>query len=322
MILIVSQSNDRSTGDVMDWLLAWGKQVVRVNDNDTIRSIRITMDKQSVSVRLLCGNKEIDLSEVESFWFRRGGFIFDVPSFSDVNWEYVPHLQEHLIDECRTMKDFFISLLESKPSLGNYHQGNANKLYSLYVARKVGLAIPQTIVSSSKDDLLAFYGNNRPCITKSVQDVLSFQTKTHWYGTTTSEVVTDDIARMHDSFFPSQLQAEVRKRYELRIFYLKGKCYSMAIFSQENEQTSLDFRNYCEEKPNRYVPYLLPDEIEGKIGMFMRKMDLDTGSLDMIVTPEQEYVFLEVNPVGQYDMVSVPCNYYLHKRIAEVLCHE
>jgi hypothetical protein len=30
-------------------------------------------------------------------------------------------------------------------------------------------------------------------------------------------------------------------------------------------------------------------------------------------------VFLEVNPTGQYGMVSDPCNYYLDKKIAEYL---
>lgn len=67
------------------------------------------------------------------------------------------------------------------------------------------------------------------------------------------------------------------------------------------------------------VPYILPRAIELKINRFMKKMNLDTGSIDMIVTPELEYVFLEVNPVGQYDMVSVPCNYHLHSKIAKIL---
>ena len=30
-------------------------------------------------------------------------------------------------------------------------------------------------------------------------------------------------------------------------------------------------------------------------------------------------VFLEVNPVGQFGMVSLPCNYQLEKRIAQYL---
>jgi len=46
---------------------------------------------------------------------------------------------------------------------------------------------------------------------------------------------------------------------------------------------------------------------------------LNSGSIDILVTPNNEYVFLEVNPVGQFGMVSQPCNYYLEKRIAERL---
>jgi hypothetical protein len=47
-------------------------------------------------------------------------------------------------------------------------------------------------------------------------------------------------------------------------------------------------------------PYQLPEEIELKILRFMRRMGLVFGSLDMIVTPEGEYIFLEVNEQGQF----------------------
>jgi glutathione synthase/RimK-type ligase-like ATP-grasp enzyme len=127
---------------------------------------------------------------------------------------------------------------------------------------------------------------------------------------------------MSDNFFPSLLQHSIPKLYELRIFYLGGDFYSMAIFSQEDEQTKTDFRNYNYQKPNRTVPYKLPQEIEDKLDKFMKEMDLDTGSIDMIVTPRYEYVFLEVNPVGQYEMTSIPCNYYLNEKIAKYLTDE
>ena len=51
----------------------------------------------------------------------------------------------------------------------------------------------------------------------------------------------------------------------------------------------------------------------------MKYVNLNTGSIDMIVTKENEYIFLEVNPVGQFGMVSQPCNYYLEKKITEYL---
>jgi D-alanine-D-alanine ligase-like ATP-grasp enzyme len=48
----------------------------------------------------------------------------------------------------------------------------------------------------------------------------------------------------------------------------------------------------------------------------MQKLKLNTGSIDMIYTNDSKFIFLEVNPVGQFGMVSKPCNYNLEKKIA------
>jgi glutathione synthase/RimK-type ligase-like ATP-grasp enzyme len=120
-------------------------------------------------------------------------------------------------------------------------------------------------------------------------------------------------------FFPTLFQKKLAKVFELRIFYLNEKFYSMAIFSQEDQQTEVDFRNYNFEKPNRTVPFLLPIDLQKKLIQLMKNLHLKSGSIDMVLTEEGDYVFLEVNPVGQFGMVSSPCNYELSKLIAETL---
>ena len=57
------------------------------------------------------------------------------------------------------------------------------------------------------------------------------------------------------SFAPSLFQSKIEKKYEIRSFYLKGKFYSMAIFSQNDTQTEIDFRRYNDFVPNRTIPY-------------------------------------------------------------------
>jgi D-alanine-D-alanine ligase-like ATP-grasp enzyme len=96
----------------------------------------------------------------------------------------------------------------------------------------------------------------------------------------------------------------------------------MAIFSQANEKTRIDFRHYDREKPNRTVPYILPEAIEDKLLQFMNELKLASGSIDMLVDQQYNYYFLEVNPIGQFSQVSLPCNYYLEKKIAEYLITE
>jgi glutathione synthase/RimK-type ligase-like ATP-grasp enzyme len=51
----------------------------------------------------------------------------------------------------------------------------------------------------------------------------------------------------------------------------------------------------------------------------MKELQLDTGSIDMIKCTDGKYYFLEVNPVGQYDMISMPCNFHLSEIIASEL---
>jgi D-alanine-D-alanine ligase-like ATP-grasp enzyme len=49
----------------------------------------------------------------------------------------------------------------------------------------------------------------------------------------------------------------------------------------------------------------------------MAELNLDTGSIDMILDRKNEYVFLEVNPTGQFGWLSKSCNYYIEKEVAK-----
>jgi glutathione synthase/RimK-type ligase-like ATP-grasp enzyme len=46
------------------------------------------------------------------------------------------------------------------------------------------------------------------------------------------------------------------------------------------------------------------------------------GSIDMIYSKQQEYIFLEVNPSGQFMGYSEACNYQLDRIIAEYLINQ
>ena len=69
----------------------------------------------------------------------------------------------------------------------------------------------------------------------------------------------------------------------------------------------------------RNVTFQLPLEVEQKIEQFMQLAKLNTGSIDVILTPDNQFVFLEVNPAGQFDWLSKSCNYYVEEAIAKEL---
>lgn len=51
----------------------------------------------------------------------------------------------------------------------------------------------------------------------------------------------------------------------------------------------------------------------------MKELNLQMGSIDMLYTNEGKYVFLEVNPSGQFLGYSSSCNYNLDRVVAEYL---
>ena len=72
-------------------------------------------------------------------------------------------------------------------------------------------------------------------------------------------------------------------------------------------------------------PYQLPEDVEAKIRVFMRQLGIVFGSFDFIVTPDGDYVFLEVNEQGQFlwleeynsnfHMLDIFIQFLLHKSI-------
>lgn len=96
----------------------------------------------------------------------------------------------------------------------------------------------------------------------------------------------------------------------------------MSIFSQNNNKTKIDFRNYDFKKPNRMVPYRIDETLKQKLTSLMKEVCLNMGSIDLLKSKNGKIYFLEINPVGQYGFVSESCNYNIDREIAKFLIDE
>ncbi len=72
----------------------------------------------------------------------------------------------------------------------------------------------------------------------------------------------------------------------------------MAIFSQNNAKTNIDFRNYDTENPNRTVPYKLSNKMNEKIDNLMKLLGLNTGSIDILVDKNLNHYFNNLQTRG------------------------
>lgn len=308
MILIISDKNDHSTYSVTEYLIYMNIKYFIINTDDIV-----DIKFKGVDILFEIKNTKIKFSEIKSVWYRRG-FI----NIKNFNFNNIKPIDDLLNVEMSKLIQFVYFKLESLNHLNKITNSDVNKLIVNDIARNLNIDTTDDYIISSKEDLKEIArGDENNFVTKVISGycIQEFDGFSIYNFTKKINIRENDS----DIFFPSLVQNYINKKYELRIFYLDSVYYAMAIMSQNDKQTTIDFRNYNDIKPNRNVPFKLPNEVEIKLDKLMKELDLNSGSIDMIVTPENKYVFLEVNPIGQFGMTSYPCNFNLEKKIANFL---
>ena len=312
MILILSASYfEYSTDQVIDWLKFKKANFKRINGNS------IFTDEFS-----LFNNDEF-ISEINIVWNRRW---FDYNNFYpklekvNLSQDNTFRLMQQFFSENVRLSDVLQHKLKNKRWLSKPEEFKLNRVIVSETAKKLKLDVPESIITNSILELKKFINNYEVIITKSIAEMPMFMGKQN-IKYLTSVIDKNNINNVFTEgfFYPSLFQEKIEKKYEIRTFYLDNEFYSMAIFSQENNRTKIDYRNYDTKKPNRFVPYNLPRDIEEKLRELVNYYKLSTCSIDIIKALNDKYYFLEINPVGQFGMVSYPCNYNLEEKIADYL---
>jgi glutathione synthase/RimK-type ligase-like ATP-grasp enzyme len=199
------------------------------------------------------------------------------------------------------------------------------KCCQLWLAAEVGLQIPPTLYTTRLSVAQDFYQqHNQSIIYKpfhAYMRVREDQNDQTTYATKllTNRVQPQDLVES-EGFIPtpSIFQPYVPKDIELRIVVVGKKLFACAIHSQQSARSREDWRRYDLTR-TPHEAYTLPDEIAAKLLQLMERLGLVFGSIDMIVTPSGEYVFLEVNPNGQFDWIAKLADLPIYEHLAAML---
>jgi ATP-GRASP peptide maturase of grasp-with-spasm system len=318
MILILSGDGDASTDVVVQYLLTSGYPHFRLNAYDLLRpDFNISLTSQGTTT-LSCRGKNLPVNEVGVVWHRKFGFFRNSKFYEKAAGHMFHENLDNLSKEFSTLLGTTIGIFENKQWLTNPKYINLNKFQVLEYASRCGLNIPESHIIANKEHIKNLKESGA-IITKSIRDPWMLKDHDSVYTMYTSEIDNPSIEDVPETFFPSLVQRKIEKEYELRVFCIQDKTYAMAIFSQNDKQTELDFRRYNDNKPNRAVPYKLPVDIEEQVLKLSRMLNLNCCSIDLIKGKNGIFYFLEVNPTGQFGMVEFPCNYPLHKIVAQTL---
>jgi len=319
MILILSDRDEPTTDLVIDWLVFFQKKFVRISADSPIKIIKIYKVLGNFEVIFEISNFNetviIDTKNISSYWYRRSRLTTSFPTLIIDDVEIRDMFHEFIKEEYKSAIVVIHKILQRKKHINKISDAfGVDKLNNLQIAEECGLKVPNTILCNNKLDLVQFYNENKKnIITKPIGDsAVFFHNGFHLY---TSKVSLNNIP---DEFVLSLFQENIVKDFELRIFYFNKKFYSSAVLSQLYGDTKIDLKN-SSMVANRIMPFELPYTIKEKLQSFLKKVNINSGSIDMIFSKNKEFYFLEINPVGQFEQVSIPCNYNLFLKIAEYL---
>jgi glutathione synthase/RimK-type ligase-like ATP-grasp enzyme len=115
-------------------------------------------------------------------------------------------------------------------------------------------------------------------------------------------------------------QENIPKALELRITIVGKQLFTAAINSQQLEGATYDWRKEGRALHQQWQAYDLPQIIEKQLLELMTYFGLNYGAIDMIVTPDERYIFLEINPVGEFFWLELyPPHFPISQAITEIL---
>jgi glutathione synthase/RimK-type ligase-like ATP-grasp enzyme len=334
-IVIVTEEYDPHVDDVLLLLREMGQEPARVHTADIPQhtSLSLSYDGASWKNLLQTRTRTIPLEEVRSIWWRR-------PAPVQLPETLTPDEEAFARSEVTHTLTGVWEMLEHScywVSFPAYIRKASHKISQLQLATRLGLQVPRTLVSNDPDSVRPFYeacdrqmiyktlGNPHPGslrIGSSMAQQWKYSQE-HPHENFSRAIYTTllreqdlallDTIRLAPGFF----EEYIPKRVELRVTVIGDDIFTAELHSQVHEQTRYDWRHYEVEVP--MYEHQLPVEIAEQCLALTKAYGLHFSTSDLIVTPDGRYVFLEMNPNGQFLWVQdrVPS---LHLREAMAAC--
>lgn len=299
-VLIIAHSDYRDDiREVTAALGARGARVIRLDTDALPTATRLSLGYggQRSAVRL-AGGEEIDPESVSAVWlrgFREGAALPEMD----------PEHRRVCVEAAET------SLTGLLAKVGGFQldpqervRRAENKPLQLGLAEALGLSLPATLISNDPDEVRAFVRSCRGgAITKMVvpQFVREGEEEGEFelvYTNPVTPEALEDLDGLH--LCPMIFQERVPKALEVRVTVVGRRVFSAAVDSQIAEGARDDWRRDQRPLAGTWRPHDLPGEVEEKLLRLLDSLGLEFGGIDLILTPEGRYVFLEVNPLGSF----------------------
>ncbi|MGQ0837430.1 ATP-grasp ribosomal peptide maturase [Actinokineospora sp.] len=170
------------------------------------------------------------------------------------------------------------------------------KPLQLSTAARCGLTVPPTLITNEHVAVLEFARSSGPIVCKTLSPLAhSVDGIVQITYTTPVDPQTIDPGAL--AVTAHLFQAWVTKQYEVRVTMVGRQPLAVAIHAG-SAAARLDWR--ADYAALTYVPIDVPPEITTRLATYLEVFGLSFGAFDFVITPEDDWVFLECNPAGQW----------------------
>jgi glutathione synthase/RimK-type ligase-like ATP-grasp enzyme len=232
-----------------------------------------------------------DLSEVNSVLFKRVPSRFNTPA-DDQDRPYLNNERKHFFE------GLYLTFSNAKwinPMFATHIA--ERKIYQLHTASRMGLDTPRSIITNNRQKALDFLRGNQASIIKPVSNGLQVLTDITYSIYTTAIDPDDfgDLALAKTFETPVFLQNRIMNSADIRVTIVGQHLFAVKIVKEGNE---VDWRK--PEIIKKYELMQLPAELEKKLLQLNKFLGMIYSAIDLILTPKGEFIFLEINPVGEW----------------------
>ncbi|TXL65628.1 hypothetical protein FHP05_05750 [Cerasibacillus terrae] len=316
-VLIITNKDDITVDFVVKELQRKEMPYYRLNTEDIPNNVSVFFDFNNNIFEIFDKVKEerFSLLNFNSVYYRR-------PQLNNLN--FIENINSYELNYLRSELNFILEgiykLLENKKWLNNVYRIREaeNKIYQLQIAKKVGFRIPNSLISNQYNNIVKFYEeNDKNCIIKPVKSgyLPNDEGSKAIFTTKVDEENFNNPARLES--FPLYLQNNTPKEFDIRVIVIGEKVFAAEIHSQKYEDSSIDWRRGIMSL--EHYEHKLPIGIERKCIDLTHKLKLNFSAIDLIYTDKGEYIFLEINPNGQWAWIEKRLKFPLSREIVNLL---
>ena len=309
MVLLVTNRDDLTA----DWLVLEFRsrrcEFLRLNTEELPRRLSIRLSEDAAVLRTSSG--DLPASEISSIWWRRpvAPLWDDERSEADAAWS-ARETRKALEGYLRAADAHWVNTLAANASADC-------KPEQLQRARRHAFEVPPTLITGRKEEAAAFIDEHGRVVCKAVSDGrLPGADGDQLFFTTE---VTQDSLREAPCFGPEPyiFQELIEKAYDVRVTVIGDGVYACRIDSGADPSASIDWRAGVMDLPHSVET--LPEDVADSCRTLTASYGLRFAAIDLVRRTDGNYLFLELNPNGQWAWVEQQTSMPLRARLADEL---